>query len=130
MYLLLRDKGSSCYGKSRCETCLNIKETNSFQKFVTKNLYKINHHFHCDIKCIAYLQSCKVCGLQYVGSTVDRFRLKWNYCAFVFHWSSLGVDTRISTFVSEDLMFSCSFDTLTYCLTSFFYLVSRVFNCD
>ena len=25
-----------------------------------------------------YLLSCKICGLQYVGSTTDRFRLRWN----------------------------------------------------
>ena len=25
-----------------------------------------------------YLLSCKMCGLQYVGSTTDRFRLSWN----------------------------------------------------
>ena len=49
-----------------------------FQSFVTERVYKIKHHFHCDSKCIAYLLSCKVCGIQYVGSTVDRFRLRWN----------------------------------------------------
>ena len=78
VYPLLREKWSSCCGKSRCETCFNIKETNTFQSFVTKKVYKINHHFHCDSKCIVYLLSCKVCRLQYVGSTVDRFRLRWN----------------------------------------------------
>ena len=77
MYCLLREKGSCC-GESRCETCFNIKETNTFQSFVTKKVYEINHHFHCDSKCIVYLLSCKVCGLQYVESTVDRFRLRWN----------------------------------------------------
>ena len=25
-----------------------------------------------------YLLSCNVCGLQYIGSTTDIFRLKWN----------------------------------------------------
>ena len=25
-----------------------------------------------------YLLSCKICGLQYVGSTTDIFRLRWN----------------------------------------------------
>ena len=78
IYPLLRQKGSTCCGKGRCETCFNMKETNTFQSFVTKKVYKINHHFHCDSKCIVYLLSCKVCGLQYVGSNVDRFRLRWN----------------------------------------------------
>ena len=78
VYPLLREKGSTCCGKGRCETCFNIKETNTFQSFVTKKVYKINHHFHCDSKCIVYFLSCKVCALQYVGSTVVRFRLRWN----------------------------------------------------
>ena len=30
VYPLLREKGSSCCGKSRCETCFKIKETNTF----------------------------------------------------------------------------------------------------
>ena len=48
VYNLLREKGSSCCGKSRCKTCFNTKKTNTFQSFVTKKLYKTNHHFHCD----------------------------------------------------------------------------------
>ena len=72
---LIREKGSTCCGKGRCETCFNIKETNTFQSFVTKKVYKINHYFHCDNKCIVYLLSSKVRGQQYVGSTVDKFRL-------------------------------------------------------
>ena len=70
-------KLSSC-GKSRCETCLNIKETNGFQSFGTKKVYKINHRFHCESNCIVYLLNCKLCGLQYVWSTVNRFHLRWN----------------------------------------------------
>ena len=45
---------------------------------LTKENYKINHKFDCDSKCIIYLLSCKACGLQYAGSTVDRFRFRWN----------------------------------------------------
>ena len=47
VYPLLREKRSSCCGKSRCETCFNIKGRNTFQSFVIKMVYKINHHFHC-----------------------------------------------------------------------------------
>ena len=73
---LIRGKRSSCCGKSSCEICFNIQETDTFQSFVTKEVYKINHHFHCDSKYVIYPISCKVCGLQYVGSTVDRFHLR------------------------------------------------------
>ena len=78
IYPLSREKGSSCCGKSRCEICFNIQETDTIQSFATKEVYKINHHFHCDSKCIIYLISCKVCDLQCVGSTVDRFHLRCN----------------------------------------------------
>ena len=53
-----------------------MQETDNFQSFVAEKVYKINHHFDCDDKCVIYLVSCKVCGLQYVGSTIDRFRLR------------------------------------------------------
>ena len=78
VYPLIREKGSSCCGKSRCETYFNIQETDNFQCFVAKVVYKIKHHFHWDSKYVIYLISCKVCGLQYVGLTVNRFRLRWN----------------------------------------------------
>ena len=78
VYPLIIEKGSLCCGKIRCENCFNIKETEIFQSFVTKEVYKINHHFQCDSKCVIYLISCKVYGLKYIGSTVDRFCLRWN----------------------------------------------------
>ena len=78
VYPMIRDKGTFCCGKSKCDTCKNIKETDIFESFVTKRTYKINHSFNCDSKCLIYLLSCKVCGIQYVGSTVDRFRFRWN----------------------------------------------------
>ena len=33
---------------------------------------------NCNDQCLIYLLSRKTCGLQYVGSTTDRFRLRWN----------------------------------------------------
>ena len=52
VYPLIREKGSSCCGKSTCETFFDLPETDTFQSFVTKQVYKINHHFHCDSKCV------------------------------------------------------------------------------
>ena len=78
VYPLLRKCGSSGCNKIRCQTCRNVNNTDVFQSFVTKESYKINHKFDCDSKCIIYLISCKACGLQYVGSTVERFRFRWN----------------------------------------------------
>ena len=48
------------------------------QSFVTKKVHKISHHFYYDSKCSVYFLSWKMWDLQYVGSTVDRFHLRWN----------------------------------------------------
>ena len=78
VYPLERKVGSAqCNGK-RCQVCLNINETDTFESFQTKQKYKINHHLNCNDKCLIYLLFCKACGLQYVGSTTDKFRLRWN----------------------------------------------------
>ena len=45
VYPLIIGKRSPCCGKSRCETCFNIQKTDTFQGFVIKEIYKINHHF-------------------------------------------------------------------------------------
>ena len=78
VYPLIRKKGTFCCGKNSCETCRNIKQTDTSESFVTKKVYKINLSFNCGSNCLIYLFSCKVCGIQYIGSARDRFRLRWN----------------------------------------------------
>ena len=60
LYPLKRKVGSfECKGK-RCQTCLNVNETDSFASSVTKEEYKINHCFDCSKKMLdlpSYLQS-------------------------------------------------------------------------
>ena len=70
---LERTVGSSKCGSKRCQVCLIVSETDTFESFQTKRQYKINHHLDCNDKCLIYLLSCKICGLQYVGSITDRF---------------------------------------------------------
>ena len=73
-----RKTGSNkCNGK-KCLVCLNVAETDTSESFQTKKQYKINHNLNCNDKCLVYLLSCKICGLQYLGSTTDPFRLRWN----------------------------------------------------
>ena len=79
VYPLLHECGSSGCNKSTCHTCLNVNNTDVFQSFVRKKTYKIYHKFDCDSKCVIYLFSCKTCGLQHVGSTVERFRFWWQH---------------------------------------------------
>ena len=43
-----------------------VKETDFFVCNNTEKSFKINHKLDCNHKCLVYLLSCKVCGLQYV----------------------------------------------------------------
>ena len=70
--------GSKKCNSKRCLVSLNISETDIFQSFQTKEQYQINHQLNWNDKCLIYLLSSKVCGLEYVGSTTDKFRLGWN----------------------------------------------------
>ena len=80
VFPLIREKGSSCCGKSRCETCFNIQET--IFKILSQKKF-IGHHFDFDSKYVIYLISCKLCSLQFVGQTFDRFRRRWNNYKFL-----------------------------------------------
>ena len=77
-YPLERKVGSEKCGKSRCEVCLNIQETDTFTSTTTGKSFKINHKLNCDDNCLIYLLTYKCCGRQYVGETTDDFRLRWN----------------------------------------------------
>ena len=66
--------GSRKCNKNRCQVCKNVIETETFQSFVKKKVYKINHRFTCSDKCLVYFLSCKVCGMHYNGQTNDEFR--------------------------------------------------------
>ena len=73
LYLLEGKVGSEKCESKRCSACLNVFETDNF-----KEQYKINHQLNCKDKCLIYLLSCTVCGLHYVGSNTDRFRIRLN----------------------------------------------------
>ena len=61
-------------GSFRRQVCKSINVTDKFTSFNAKKSYKINHSFACNDKCLIYLLSCKSCGKQYVGNTIDHFR--------------------------------------------------------
>ena len=83
VYPLERKVSSSkCNGK-RCQVCLSINETDTFGSFQTKQKCNINHYLNCNDKCLIYLLFCKVCGLQYVGSTTDKFHFRQNKTLFL-----------------------------------------------
>ena len=66
-----------CKGK-RCQTCHNVKETETFTSTTTGKRFKINHKLNCNDKCLIYLLTSNVCLKQYVGQTVEKFRFRWN----------------------------------------------------
>ena len=65
VYPILRECGSCC-NKRSCQTCLNVKNREVFKVFLQRRVQ------------IIYLFSCKTCGLEYVGITIERFRFRWN----------------------------------------------------
>ena len=78
VYPLERRVGSSKCGSKRFRVFLNISESDLFESFQTKRHYKVNHYISCNDKYLICLLSCKICGLHYVGSNTDGFRLRWN----------------------------------------------------
>ena len=66
--------GSRKCFRNRCQVCKNVVEKDTFQIFVDKKVYKINHRF--SDKCLVYLLLYKVCGRQYTGQTVDELRYR------------------------------------------------------
>ena len=76
LYPLERKFGSEKCGRSRCDVCLNIEETDTFTSTTTGESFKIIHQLNCDDNCLIYLLACKCCGKQYAGETTDEFRVR------------------------------------------------------
>ena len=66
-----------CNSKRR-EVCNYIEPGSKLKSFVTQKLYKINFRFDCKSSDVIYLISCKICGRQYTGTTMTRFRERFN----------------------------------------------------
>ena len=78
LHSLERTVGSvQCKGE-RCQTCHNVKETETFASTTTRKTFKINHKLNCNDKCLVYLLTCNACLKQYVGQTVEEFRYRCN----------------------------------------------------
>ena len=71
IYPLERKIASGKCKSTRCLLWLNVSEMDLFQLYQTKKQYKINHELNYNDKYLIYLLSCKVYGLQYVGSSTD-----------------------------------------------------------
>ncbi len=71
-------KGCFRCGKSRCQVCRFMSEGDRFVCHSTGKEYNIGSRFDCDSSGVVYLLGCKVCGMQYVGSTFTPFRNRFN----------------------------------------------------
>ena len=71
-------KGCSRCGKSRCQVCNVMSNTEHFYSNVDSREYRIHYSFNCDSSNVVYLLECTACGVQYVGSTCTPFRLRFN----------------------------------------------------
>ena len=71
--------GSQKCGKPRCEVCKNVVSTKEFSSKTTGENFTIQKGpINCDTRNVVYLVTCKVCGIQNVGSTKDRYRERFN----------------------------------------------------
>ena len=78
LYPLEKTVGSIlCKGK-QCQTCHNVKETETFTSTTTGKTFKINHRLNCNDKCVVYFQTCNACFKQYLEQTAEEFRYRWN----------------------------------------------------
>ena len=79
LYTLGRCVYSFKCGGRRCQVCLNVMETETFNSISTNQTYKINREFNCNESSLIYLLTGKICHKQYVRQTVDIFRSSWNH---------------------------------------------------
>ena len=86
-----KPKGTVKCGDRRCHVCKHLKIGESFTSKITGKRYSINFKLNCNSTNVVYLLSCKVCGVQYVGSTTTRFRLRFNN-----HKSRIRAHARLS----------------------------------
>ena len=90
--------GSAKCGSAQCRTCDNVTCSQSFTSSVSKDVFKINHQLDCNSNNIVYLFTCKVCNLQYVGQTCNKFRYRWNNYKFQQRKASKGEIALQNTF--------------------------------
>ena len=84
-------KGCVGCGDGRCKICKSLVEGENFKSNVTGRSYVINSRMDCNTDHVIYLLSCSKCSKQYVGSTITKFRTRFNN-----HKSRLSAHKRLS----------------------------------
>ena len=60
------------------DICSILYPSNQFRNPVTGEEYKLNFHSNCSSDCMIYLIIYKVSAKQYTGSTITKFRSRFN----------------------------------------------------
>ena len=71
-------KGFSKCNKKNCEICDIVVAGDEFRSSYNGKTFKINFPFDCNSQNVIYLLTCKHCLKQYVGSTITKFRQRFN----------------------------------------------------
>ena len=86
-YLVRARFTNVCRGKARgtcrctcnkCQICDFLLLGNTFSDSKSSKQFSINYDLDCNSSNVVYLISCKKCNAQYVGSTMTRFRTRFN----------------------------------------------------
>ena len=75
---IYKNGGTNICGRSNCDICKILESGDQFESTITKKKYHISFPFDFNSCYLVYLLTCKVCLKQYVGSTLTRFRLRFN----------------------------------------------------
>ena len=95
-------KGCVKCGDRRCKICKSMVEGEYFTSRVTGRGYVMNFRMDCNSDHVVYVLSCARCSEQYVGSTITKFRTRFNN-----HKSRLIAHQRLTTSdrVLDDLIY-------------------------
>ena len=84
--------GTSRCGSNRCQICNFLCVGRTFCSKTNGKEFRINHNLNCNSENMVYLITCKVCGIQYVGSTNTTFRFRFNN-----HRSRINAHLKLSS---------------------------------
>ena len=71
------DRGCRGCGDRRCKVCDFLIEGTGFKSRVTGRDFVINFKLDCNSDHVVYLLSCAKCEMQYIGSTINKFRTRF-----------------------------------------------------
>ena len=73
-----KEQGNFPCCRKKCDICNILYPSNQLRRVVTREEYKMNFHFNRNSDYVVYLLTCKVCAKQYTGSTINKFRSRFN----------------------------------------------------